>query len=373
MCAKRVLEPRDGEFERSRNMSLARLSLIALAACLPTLTACSAPPGEDAGEGANEISGNQMSAAASARWNAYVARVTQGVTLQSGCRPTRVSPVKGASYKGTIVLFHGFTACPQQFFEVAKPLSAAGFEVLMPLLPGEGRVTVARNGKMHDDLSDMPTPATRTRYLDLADEMTEIARMAGGTKVVGGLSVGGMVATAALERGAGVWARGEVFAPFFGAPGLQGWITQGVAPLLPSYVQAWEGCDAARQNPNHARSGYCEFQLQHLEAAIQLGKEVVSGAGAIAVPVQLAGVEADRAADDGLMHDVVDRAANMNACFYPKGTPHAFVARFDHPELDMKWIPLLNQQITAYATRGAPFATEGTSSEYGFPRCVIAR
>ena len=44
--------------------------------------------------------------------------------------------------KGVILALHGYTACPQQYFEWANTMSEQGYEVLVPLHPGHGYVRV---------------------------------------------------------------------------------------------------------------------------------------------------------------------------------------------------------------------------------------
>jgi alpha-beta hydrolase superfamily lysophospholipase len=50
--------------------------------------------------------------------------------------PRHYAPTKRSS--GVVVLFHGFSACPQQYDVLGPLIAAEGFDVLLPLTPGHG-------------------------------------------------------------------------------------------------------------------------------------------------------------------------------------------------------------------------------------------
>ena len=58
--------------------------------------------------------------------------------IQTDCLPKQWPADSSVTYKGTVMLLHGFTACPQQYFETQAYLTAQGYNVLAPLLPGHG-------------------------------------------------------------------------------------------------------------------------------------------------------------------------------------------------------------------------------------------
>jgi alpha-beta hydrolase superfamily lysophospholipase len=318
-----------------------------------------------------------LSPAAISRWNAHVERSTAGVSLQEGCAPRRFVPRPGVAPRGVVVLFHGFTACPQQFFEVATELNVAGYEVLLPLLPGHGRQPTLTGGKRKDDIAALPDGDSRDLYSQLAAEMTEIASAARYDRVVGGLSMGGMVATSALIQGqsfrgasASVWSRGILFAPFFGPPGAAGWASRVGGMLVPGTMRSW-GPECERSTVPGKRAGICEFTLGNLQAGTSLGEDLLRNAHAVRVPVQLVGVEADTAADNGEMAKLVGSlGGKKDACFYAKGMPHAFISKNDHLELDHAWLPALHRSITSFVSAGTPFPTQGLSTEHGHGRCA---
>jgi alpha-beta hydrolase superfamily lysophospholipase len=341
-------------------------------------TACAAT--EEGDESAHEsmlVAAPSLGPAAVSRWEAYVQRETSGVSLQEGCAPRRFAPRAGMAPRGVVVLFHGFTACPQQFFEIAAELNTAGYDVLLPLLPGHGRQFRVVDGKRKDDIASLPTGATRERYSELAEEMTAIASEARYDRVVGGLSMGGMVATSALVQGqnfrgasTSVWTRGILFAPFFGPPGVSGWASRVGGMVAPGAMRSW-GPECERSTVPGKRAGICEFTLGNLQAGTSLGEDLLRSANTVRVPVQLVGVEADTAADNGEMAKLVrSLGGKKDACFYAKGMPHAFISKNDHFELDHAWLPALHRGITSFVRNGTPFPTQGLSSEHGHGLCA---
>jgi hypothetical protein len=68
-----------------------------------------------------------------AAWTDYLSKLDSS-SIQPNCFPKRVSPPSGTATQGTVILIHGYTACPQQFFAWADELAGRGYEVLMPLL-----------------------------------------------------------------------------------------------------------------------------------------------------------------------------------------------------------------------------------------------
>jgi carboxylesterase len=311
----------------------------------------------------------RLSDEALALWEQHVTASTTGVQLQPECEPRRFSPPSSVPFKGVAVLFHGFTACPQQFYEMSENLTRAGFEVLLPLMPGQGRMPRVEDGKKRDDISGLPTPDERYKYVELAMMMTDIVRKTPGLKVVGGLSVGGMVANAALIEGQDVWDRGVLLAPFYSPPGFARYAAAGASWFLPTYVHSWgKECEEAQLKPG-TRAGICQFQFQQMQATATLGKEILAKSNAVRVPVQLVGVEADPTADVGMAVDAFRKMPKGDACFYAKGVPHSLISRKDHLDMDMDWVSSLNQQMAAFALNGTPFATGETSAEHGYPLC----
>lgn len=136
-------------------------------------------------------------------WEEYVSKVTTENELQESCVPRRIEAV--TKRKGVAVLYHGFSACPQQWDLIAPLLAQKGFDVLMPLNPGHGNSFENPGSRIRclygcdgptDNVSGFPvTIDDWTSYVNRINDIVSLA--SGDTHVVGGLSVGGTLAASA--------------------------------------------------------------------------------------------------------------------------------------------------------------------------------
>jgi alpha-beta hydrolase superfamily lysophospholipase len=108
------------------------------------------------------------------------------------------------------LFFHGFTAGPYQFEPLGQACFEAGYNVLIPRLPGHGQ---AGEWNRHQP----PPLPTQTRvYQHAVAEWIGIAKMLGDRVVVGGLSTGGTLAAWAALTYPKLVDRALLFAPFLG-------------------------------------------------------------------------------------------------------------------------------------------------------------
>jgi carboxylesterase len=99
---------------------------------------------------------------------------------------------KGERADVAVVLLHGYTNCPQQWDDIAQAYVDAGYNVVVPRLPGHGEAD-----RLTSALSDI-TPRALVETTDLA---VDIAAGLGDEVWVAGLSGGGTLAGwAAAER-----------------------------------------------------------------------------------------------------------------------------------------------------------------------------
>jgi len=91
----------------------------------------------------------------------------------------------GARVERAIVLFHGYTNCPEMFEKLGETLFAAGYNVLIPLAPEHGETD-----REHSTLSDL----TAEELIAYGDEAVDVAAGLGDEVTVLGLSGGGVVA-----------------------------------------------------------------------------------------------------------------------------------------------------------------------------------
>lgn len=126
-------------------------------------------------------------------------------------------PVKGQDAKGTVVMYHGFTAGPWQYKDMAQELHDKGYNVYAPRLPGHGLV----DGQAKPWNRDIPEAKESARWGEFIDETIGDAQRLGVPVYAVGLSGGGGVALKAAERHPDV--KGvAAMAPFIGGDGIVG-------------------------------------------------------------------------------------------------------------------------------------------------------
>lgn len=313
------------------------------------------------------------------RWSAYVDRVS-AAGLQQDCIPRRIEP--SADYRGTVALFHGFGACPQQFFLFSDALAEQGYRVLLMLLPGHGRAPVDAT---RDNLGDMPTTGNWLEaYGQLATELNAIMRAADGERVIGGLSAGGAASLFVHLQDRGLYDRQLMLSPFF-APG-GGWaagsgvaITARTAGLRAASVKPGSVKDPCLEKRGRGRAGYCNYQLRHVGPLQALAKHNLRAIreAPLEARVQLAGVERDTVVNNNPTLEFLAAqqvTEGTTACFYEAGVPHALIATFDNTPEEMYWLDSLVNDVAAFIASGSSFPTNGTVSAAESPhmQCSIA-
>lgn len=306
-------------------------------------------------------------------WTAYVDREMQ-LPLQEDCSPRRIAAKKGVRRKGTVVLLHGYSACPQQFFDVSKELSADGYDVLLPLLPGQGRDGMHVQDHVIDRIDGIPVPSDAERYGELARTVNAIMRATHGEKVIGGLSVGGAVATAAVVEAPDLYDRALMMSPFYDTGSAFGRLFAPIANLLfpEKRMGRGEPCEFER---SRGRAGYCTFKVENAVAARNFGRSTVDridGVKGVRTDIQFAGVESDGGAFNGLIVEAAESfpAERTSSCFFEQGTDHSFLSPFDNPRMDKFWMPVAQEQVVAFLANGTRFVTVGPSPvEKGSLRC----
>lgn len=332
-------------------------------------------------------------------WSDYVELETSTLNtsqrpIQAECEP-RFYPANSAgkfTRRGMVMFFHGFSACPQQYFKIAELLSDKGFDVFLPLSPGHGRSPDAEDNDFLDDLPSKKTsqrPYVHARYAEFVKTMNKIAAASSGIRVIAGLSGGGgLAATAALwgqDDYDTLWDRALLYAPYFKNPGPTQGLVDAVGFFNPGVKNDWgESCRRNRSRPE-GRNGYCSVTVGASIASVQLGDAAAQRFDQLHIPVQFIGVEEDPTADNSAMIRAYQKAPEARFCFYPKGTPHSLI----RPEKDLlpdtpefadirdeslpsgppyAWVPFLEQGSVDFITEGVWFPKKGLSeieAEFG--------
>ncbi|MGV0025953.1 alpha/beta hydrolase [Phormidesmis priestleyi] len=179
------------------------------------------------------------------------------------------------------LFFHGFTAAPYQFLPMGRTFYKAGYNVIIPRLPGHGKA-----GNWNKD-NPPPLPDSPDAYKQFALNWLQKAQTLGDRVVVGGLSGGGtMAAWLALEKFDQL-DRALLFAPYLSSSNK---VIDLVVNVFNTYF-SWKP-DA----PSDKVIGYGGFEVPALRVFLEMGKEILKRSKTdSSAPLFIISTEADRA------------------------------------------------------------------------------
>lgn len=325
-----------------------------------------------------------LPAATQAAWDAYVSQLQNTANLQPACVPIQLRPKTATPEQGLVVIFHGFTGCSIQFINIARQLADAGYHVLLPLLPGEGRAPLVKDAAtldVKDDLSGMPN--NPDGYAQFAEEINALARTYPGYKVMSGLSGGGAQAMGCLAQstsdreGRGLWDRALIFVPFFKIAGIAGRASDIITLSAPGFGAGWgKECKASQLKPEpERRNGQCDFTIGQAEAMERYGAGAAKDASSIKTPIQYAGVVQDPTVDNRAIVRAFEAtgATDKHLCFYPKGVSHAILYEGDYLYPQTRpWAREVEAMMLAFIKGGTPFPSDQAQIQDGGPLCVLS-
>lgn len=355
-------------------MELSRIYL-----CLPLLLAFACKTKETSPEAEVQATDSTASEGAQPQavfdiWKKHVEEETGGKQIQPDCKPTHFGPTPGTPSKGIVVLYHGFTACPQQFFDVSKKLVEQGFDVFLPLMPGQGRMPLDeknRSGVAKDNLADLPVNLDVSAIVRTAQRMNELAAAGKGVKVVGGLSGGGGLATGTAIEGKGVWDRAIFMAPFYKFRITIGPLTAFMDQIYPGFATNY-GKDCMKDRGiSGKRNGLCSVTVEAMRTMLQYGLEYRKRVSELGIPVQYVGAENDATINNKEMVAASRDVKDVSICFFYKGVPHSMMSRYENLQTNHAWMTSLEQHMVDFISNGTRFPTDGVSSEDKAPKCKV--
>ncbi|MEB3284856.1 MAG: alpha/beta fold hydrolase [Candidatus Sericytochromatia bacterium] len=263
----------------------------------------------------------------------------QRFSLQKGSE-SRVWLHPDTPSKGTLVMYHGFTAGTWQYEFLAAKAFKAGYNVFVPRLPGHGKKD--RTGD--EDPSELLTGPQWREYQRFGDQTMELARGLGAPIGVLGLSVGGNVALDVAERHTCIQ-RTVAFAPFL-------WPTHErvsrlftliaafdflfpdrAGPSLNGFTHSW-GPECRQETIRGERPGHSYFPASAAYAAAIYGRTVIAAARRANSPLQMFLTANDDAAEETANREVEKNWGHPQHAIYKfgesEGVPHPMV----HPRED---------------------------------------
>ncbi len=308
-----------------------------------------------------------MSETVAALWQKHVDLETSGKQIQPDCMPRFYAADPSVPRKGMVMFFHGFTACPQQYFAISERLKTLGYDVYLPLMPGQGRTPLDGPKGSKDNHMDLPSTDNSSEYPDAKKDnvrlqnfvksMNEIAAATSGDRILAGLSGGGGLATGAAADGQGIWTRVLLYAPYYKNPGLSGFASAVLDQVMPGFVNDWgQECRDNRIGPG-GRAGLCSLSVGAVRAMTNYGINASARITNIKVPIQFVGVVADPTADNTAQYKAFESVADHSQyCLYPLGVPHSIInPASDAPKITGYWVPAMQQDSIDFITQGKWF------------------
>jgi alpha-beta hydrolase superfamily lysophospholipase len=305
-----------------------------------------------------------------AAWHTYSAAANAG-PLQPGCA-TAFVPAEGRR-RGAVLALHGFGGCPQQFEGLAPRLAAAGFDVLIPRLPGHGRPP-GPDGR--EDLAGLPTGTDwQERYDGFVTTLEQLLGQSPGERVLVGFSAGGALALRAVARQPAFHDRLVLLAPLLGVRG--GGPVEWLAWQL-ARVPAMASLDVKHFSPRAecetwqaaGRAGFCGYEVRHAAGLVGLARAVRADWERRALPlptvIVLAGDE--RYVSNAAASRFAAAQQSFGASIVSKTltvAPHEMLTPYENGGRVMTWLPELQDVIIGGVTGEGWPGSAGQRRAYG--------
>ena len=299
--------------------------------------------------GISSLVGTQaLASTAFEAWEELLEKEPLNYEKQEECEPRFYEANPDVSEKGTVVFLHGYTACPQQYFDLAEKVAAEGYNVALPLLPGHGkwRSDAGKGGYEH-----VPTQFELNRYDYFVRNVNKFMAKVPGKKIIGGLSLGGSMALRAVTFTPNLYDAGMVMTPLLELQNNRYTIAMRLlaqTPLTRHQIVGW-GEDCEITETQAGRAGICEFKVSSAYASEEYGKLVSRQLSlkSSKTRLQFVGVEGDLVVQFHPFINAFKAAASKhkNMCLLPYGSNHSLLSPYDTPHEDKFWIPGLHKSI----------------------------
>lgn len=169
----------------------------------------------------------------------------------------------GEKVQNAIVLYHGFTSCPEQYAELGQQFYDQGYNVLIPLQPHHGEVD-----RLNPSLGELSSEELAAFGMETVD----IAHGLGDFVTVSGISGGGTITTWLAQERDDIDVAMPV-SPFLGIGFLPTLVTRPVSHILddiPNIMQWWDPIKK-ENNPFTDEFQYPRFGTHALAEYLRLG------------------------------------------------------------------------------------------------------
>lgn len=235
----------------------------------------------------------------------------------------------------TFLFFHGFTAGSYQFEPLGEALYQAGYNVLIPLVPGHG---VAGNW---DGNNPPPLPKDPQVYQQFALNWLQKAKSLGEHLIIGGYSSGGTIAAWLAQEYPQEIEKTLLFAPYLSGSNK---LVDFLVETLPIYYE-WLNKD------NPGNFGYDGFLMPALRVFLDMGQQILERAKTTTTtPMLIVSSKSDQATNYHEHQELFEAVVNRQ----PKSWYYCFDKEFKIPHTMMtqaegnNYLHLLISLATAY-------------------------
>jgi alpha-beta hydrolase superfamily lysophospholipase len=234
--------------------------------------------------------------------------------------------------RGTVVLIHGFGGSPLDYKPLALPLVTAGFRVVAPVTPGQGRDVFAhRRGEI--------TPEILLTWLrGIINRETQ----KGGPKPhLVGFSMGGALSTVVASENR--VDRLVLIAPFYALPNADTMLETAaeiVEPILPVVPKPWRGNIADPSVYEEYFPGTKYVSLEAFQQLEDLARRARTAASILDRPTLLLGSDNDFAASFETARGCLESRPNVTVLTFPR-SDHILLYDYDRSEVIRKVVEFL--------------------------------
>lgn len=314
-------------------------------------------------------------------WQAYTGEVNQ-IPRHADCAPRFLTASPEVQRQGAVIMFHGFSGCPQQFFELGERVAEQGFDVLLPVLPGHGVLSAQDDT---DNLSLLPgAQHSEYGYAELARRMNGIMARSPGTRVIVGFSLGGAISLNASLRASELYDRQLLLSPMLAIWG--GPFVEGLAEILgripglrniivkPSAIR--EKC---RGWQSSGRAGFCDYRYRHVVPLLELEDQNrdIYGRVTLTNPIQIVGAGDEHYISNDQLVSLTERQKQngpISLCIMPDDVAHEMLSSYENVGREMYWLNDLLNDAVAFIVDAEffPSAKNPDQDADTGPRCRIS-
>ena len=225
----------------------------------------------------------------------------------------------GEKTENAIVLFHGFTSCPEQMAVLGEQLFERGYNVLIPLQPHHGEL---------DRVNNTTNQISSEELVEFAMQTVDIAQGLGDNVTVAGISGGGALSVWLAQERDDIQTAMPI-APFLGIHFIPTPLNRPIANLLDNIPNIWQWWDPIKKenNPFTGEYQYPRYGSHGLAEYLRLGFAAERNAKENAPKAKI--IMVSNASDLSVSNGIIDQFISLWESYSEAGKAKIESFRFD--------------------------------------------